>query len=229
MASKNGALVDRPSAVDRDVPIERITIRPPNFQTIEIPIVGTAPLVLNRFSEKAKKDIEEKARQGRPAASRSKAKTKRDYQADCEAAKYVSDEGWLGIHAASFRNACIDACRAADFKMTHAKLAVFVVADGADVIDETPLVRIYGPKPSMWLTAVRNNTTGGSSLSARPRWKIGWKMRLKIKFDADMFTSDDVVNLVARVGVQVGVGEGRPYSKASAGIGLGTFEIEREG
>jgi hypothetical protein len=40
-----------------------------------------------------------------------------------------------------------------------------------------------------------------------------------------MLTADDVTNLINRVGLQVGIGEGRPDSKDSAGIGLGLFEI----
>jgi hypothetical protein len=35
----------------------------------------------------------------------------------------------------------------------------------------------------------------------------------------------DVVNLISRVGLQVGIGEGRPDSKQSAGLGYGLFEI----
>ena len=33
------------------------------------------------------------------------------------------------------------------------------------------------------------------------------------------------MNLMARAGAQVGVGEGRPDSKTSAGLGFGTWEI----
>ena len=40
-----------------------------------------------------------------------------------------------------------------------------------------------------------------------------------------MLTEEDVVNLMARVGMQVGIGEGRPDSKASAGLGNGLFQI----
>jgi hypothetical protein len=39
------------------------------------------------------------------------------------------------------------------------------------------------------------------------------------------FTANDVVNLIARVGLQVGIGEGRPDSKESAGLGYGLFEV----
>ena len=48
---------------------------------------------------------------------------------------------------------------------------------------------------------------------------------VRIRFDADQFTLTDVANLFARVGLCGGIGEGRPDSKTSAGIGYGLFEI----
>jgi hypothetical protein len=42
----------------------------------------------------------------------------------------------------------------------------------------------------------------------------------------DQFTHQDVANLMTRVGLQVGLGEGRPDSKNSAGMGWGLFQIE---
>jgi len=35
-----------------------------------------------------------------------------------------------------------------------------------------------------------------------------------------------LTNLLARAGLQVGIGEGRPDSKNSAGMGWGLFQIE---
>jgi hypothetical protein len=52
-----------------------------------------------------------------------------------------------------------------------------------------------------------------------------WGLTLKVKFDADQFSATDVTNLLLRAGLQVGVGEGRPDSRESAGLGWGTFEI----
>ena len=46
-----------------------------------------------------------------------------------------------------------------------------------------------------------------------------------MRFDYDQFGYDDVSNLVLRAGIQVGVGEGRPDSKKSTGMGWGTFTI----
>lgn len=119
----------------------------------------------------------------------------------------------------------ISACRLVDFKMTIAKLTLFVEADGHDALDRTPLVRIYSDQeePENWIAPVRNSD-GGFDLRARPRWH-NWQLRPRIRFDADRFSLTDVTNLIARVGMQVGIGEGRPDSKRSAGLGMGHFEI----
>jgi hypothetical protein len=54
-----------------------------------------------------------------------------------------------------------------------------------------------------------------------------WAIKLRVRYDADQFTAQDVYNLIARVGGQVGLCEGRPDSKSSAGCGFGTFEVVR--
>jgi len=53
-----------------------------------------------------------------------------------------------------------------------------------------------------------------------------WSAKVKIRWDADQFTNDDIFNLLYRVGMQVGVGEGRPDSKKSTGMGWGLFEVK---
>ena len=55
-----------------------------------------------------------------------------------------------------------------------------------------------------------------------------WKAKIRIRYDADQFNVADISNLLARVGTQVGIGEGRPDSKNSCGMGWGTFTLENE-
>ena len=52
-----------------------------------------------------------------------------------------------------------------------------------------------------------------------------WNAQLHLAWDADQFASQDVINLLARAGAQVGIGEGRPDSQSSGGMGWGTFRI----
>jgi hypothetical protein len=117
----------------------------------------------------------------------------------------------------------ISACRLVGFKMTLAKLSVFVVADTFDRVDGIPLIHFSGD-PERTEMAVRN-ATGVADIRVRPMWRA-WSATVHITFDEDQFSSADVMNLMVRVGQQVGIGEGRPDSRDSAGLGWGTFRVE---
>lgn len=201
---------------------EAIAIAAPDFQHIKLTIRGTAPLVINRFSQKAMLEMRETQEAGSTAKSKRKRDPK-DFDALYESAKHVANEGWEGIHAAAFRNGAISACRAVGFKMTHAKLAFTVIADGFDRVDGAPLVRLTSGTAEQWVAPTRNQT-GVIDLRSRPMYRQ-WSADLVIRYDSGMLTSSDVVNLISRVGMQVGIGEGRPDSKNSAGLGFGLFEI----
>lgn len=199
-----------------------ITISAPNIQTVIIPIRGVAPLVINKFSAKAKALMMETQEAGQAAKSKKKREPK-DFEQLGNDARHISTEGWDGIHAAAFRNAAIDACRAAGFVMTKAKLAIFVKADGFDVDDHTPLVRITEGAPEIVVSPCRN-ATGVVDLRPRPTY-WPWAAHVTVQHDADMLSRTDVLNLFQRIGAQVGIGEGRPFSKQSAGQGNGLFEL----
>ena len=200
-----------------------VTIKAPNIKTAMFKIEGTAPYVQLKFSQKAKEMMMDKMAAGGTAKGK-KVREARDFNADYEAAMHVSEEGWHGIPAAAFRNAMISACRLVGFAMTLAKLSVFIEADGLDATEGTPLVKITG-NPVRLDMAVRN-ATGVADIRVRAMWKK-WSAPVRVNYDADQFTETDVTNLLMRVGIQVGIGEGRHDSKSnkSAGMGWGTFKI----
>lgn len=198
---------------------EVLAITPPDLGVMTFLIRGTAPLVVERFSKKA--ELMAKMAEG-PSAKNRKERTARDYEQDAEDARYRSPEGWEGVNAAAFRAGMISACRLVGFKMTLAKLSVFVVQDDFDKLDGLPIIRIYGN--SHVFTAHTRNATGVVDVRARPMYR-DWACKLSIKFDRSQFKAADMVNLLSRVGGQVGIGAGRPDSKSSAGCGWGTFEV----
>jgi hypothetical protein len=110
--------------------------------------------------------------------------------------------------------------------MTRAKISIFVEAESYDKDDEMGLFQVYG-KPVPNEMAARNANMS-FDIRVRPIWKE-WYAKPTIRYDADQFTMTDVVNLVARAGAQVGLLEGRPDSKQSAGLGFGTFKIDPDG
>lgn len=207
--------------------VEVVTIKPPNIQGIKISIVGTSPLCINRFGNKAKEEIMEKQQS---AKAKSQKKEPKDFEASFQEARHISEEGWDGIHAAAFRNAAISACRISGYAMTRAKLSIFIEPDGFDKIDGSPLVRIKSKPPENWTSHVRLGSGQSSTIDihARPLYRE-WAVDVMVRYDADQFMASDIVNLFHRVGVQVGIGEGRPDSKSSNGLGYGLFEIATNG
>ena len=118
----------------------------------------------------------------------------------------------------------VAACRLVDFKMTDAKQCVYIECDGFDKDERIPLVRITKGKPEYFEQAVRNET-GVADIRARPIWEEGWEAVVRVTYDADRFTLEDVSNLLMRAGSQVGIGEGRQASRKCVGLGWGAFEI----
>jgi hypothetical protein len=199
-----------------------VQIKPPNMQTAQFVIEGTAPLVIHRFSEKAKKGMLRTMEEG-PTSRKGKQREPLNTEEVYNAARYVSKEGWDGFNASSVRCAMIRACSLVGYKMVNAKMSVFVLADGRDATEpEYALVRIIG-KPRKF-EAVARVETGQAYVTIRPIYDE-WKAKLRIRYDGDQFTIQDVANLLARAGESVGIGEGRPCSKNSAGMGWGTFKI----
>ena len=201
-----------------------VEIRAPRLHVVEFNLIGTAPYVQHRFSAKAMNQMIETQKAGSQAKSK-RTREPKDFDDVYQQAMHISRDGWHGIPASAFRNAMISACRTVGYKMTHAKLAAFVLADGFDRVDGTPLVRIYG-EPHRH-TAHARNDNGSVDIRVRPMWD-DWNAKVRIRYDADMFSEADVANLMLRVGMQVGIGEGRPDSKNSAGMGWGMFTLASE-
>lgn len=202
--------------------VRHVTISAPVFETVRIPIAGTSALVVNRFSEKQRNQMRTKQEAG-ARSRRGQAREAKDFKAACEAARYVSREGWDGVPAIVFRSAMIAACGIVGFRMTNAKKCIVdVIPDGYDRVDGEGLVRIHGK----WHMDVRpeRNATGTTDLRSRPMFS-DWEATVCVQFDTLMFTAEDIANLMLRAGLQIGICEGRPDSRRSNGRGWGRFTI----
>jgi hypothetical protein len=196
----------------------------PNFQYVKFKITGDAPMVQNKFSQEAR-DLMRYQQEHPEEKKRGKKRVPKDFDAGYQGAMHKMKGGGYGIPASVFRQAMVSACRLVGFKMTIAKLAVFVVADGVDDDDGAPLVKITKGDPYRKDSYVRNDN-GSADIRPRPFWNPGWEAIVHVRFDGDIFEAQDIHNLMARVGIQVGIGAGRPDSKTSCGQGWGTFTVE---
>jgi len=202
-----------------------VQIKAPNLKEAIFNITGTAPLVIHRFSAKTLNEMKQKMETGKAASSKKNREAKSTDDTFNEA-RYISKQGWDGFNAASIRAAMVSACRLVGFKMTLAKMSVFVIAEGWDKKEpQIPLIRIIGKATKQ--EDMARVQTGQPYCCVRAAYH-DWKAVVHIRFDADQFTIDDVANLLSRVGEQVGIGEGRPDSKNSTGMGWGTFKLEQK-
>lgn len=205
-------------------PPQRVSIEKPQFQVVVFTIRGTAPLVGNKFSARAKAEMRLAQEEG-AASKRRKARDPKDFDLLYREAIHFAREGWAGFPAAAIRNAMVSACRVAGgYTMTKAKLMFHIIADGVDPEDDTPLVKITKGKPKKGEHCVRN-ASGVADIRARPVWDEGWEARVSIKFLQSQFYQEDIANLLAYAGECVGIGAGRPDSQKSNGMGWGLFEV----
>jgi hypothetical protein len=211
--------------------VRSVTIAPPKIERAVYRLRGTAPLVIAAFSFKAQTAMKAKHEAGSTAGTKRK-REKRNFSDDVYQALHISmptpgfPDGWFGFNATGLKLALVSACRTVGFKMTLAKLGIFVEADGVDKLSGVPLIRIQSPSPYEESIAPARNANGGFDLRARPMWREWW-MDVSINFDADMFELNDIANLLMRAGLQVGIGEGRADSKQSCGTGWGFFAVEQ--
>ena len=192
------------STSDQLISIKAFDIREAQFL-----IVGTAPLVIHNFSQKSRLKMRDTMEQDQ-TAKKKKVREARGYAQEFNDAKHFSGAGWEGFAAPGLRRALIDACRTAGMVMTQAKMTVFVHADGFDKIDGMPLVRIFGA--ARHVEHMVRLESGVADLRVRPMYDE-WYAVARLQYDAGQIAVEDVANLLARAGAQVGLGEGRPFSR----------------
>jgi hypothetical protein len=208
----------------------QVFIAPINLVELRLKIAGTAPLVMNAFSEKARQQLETHMATPQKQQRTRKERTPREYDAEFESAHHRDKEGgWVGVPANGFRACAISGTRLVPgVMMSRAKQALFIRPDGWDKVDGQGLVRLIEDEAAeKTLMHVRNRGAMGKSvvdLRCRPMWRK-WSCIITIRFDADFMTAEHVINLFNRGGVSVGICEGRPDSPNSNGMGWGTFEI----
>ena len=192
-----------------------------HFKTISFPIVGVSSLIMSKFSEKAKQQIQEigEAEKGLKQGGKKKAIADPEQQY-ANSIYYLSDGKRYGFPALAFKMAMVDAAyRIYGRKMTDTKAAFRVLPDDYD----TGLVEIHGT-PRMREDMVR---VGTINKVASPRYRAefpNWSAVITIKFIEDVITEEMLLGLLNTAGFSCGVGEWRPQRDGDHGM----WEIANE-
>lgn len=179
-----------------------------------IPILGVTPLIVSRFSEKAKRQMLD-AMQGRKSPKEAK-----DPQAEYEAAFYRLEDGRPGMIAGAFKDATVGGARFYHaVKMTEVKSFLWFLGELGN--DGRMMVPIVG-EPIMREDVVRVGR-GGADLRYRPQF-TNWKTTLTVTYPMSSLTRESVLSLVDAGGMGCGVGEWRP----ERGGEFGTYCVDPE-
>lgn len=190
------------------IEIERIAV-----ETISVPIIGTSPLLMHRFSEKAKRQMLDNM-QGRKTPKQVK-----DPEAEYEAAFYRLKDGRYGMPAIAFKAASIGACRFYGKSVTMASTRQYMFFHGEVGEDGQQLVAIDG-EPHMREDVVTVGQSG-HDLRYRPEFPE-WSTTLSVTYVTSALARGSVLSLIDAGGMGVGVGEWRPEKKGD----FGTYRID---
>lgn len=182
------------------------------IRCVAVDIVGTSPLIVHAFSEKARKMIEDK-QQGK---SKNAKHDIRIPQEDYENAKHKSPLGWDGFPAAGFKAAMIRGAKMIGMVMKDTQTAFFIKAD----CEETQLVKING-KSRLRTDMVRIGM-GSADVRYRPEYPK-WSATLTVEFNAGVLSAEQIYQLIKAAGYGCGIGEMRPERTK---FGFGRFDIK---
>lgn len=182
-------------------------------ETAMIPIVGTMPLIVHNFSQKAKQAMLDK-QQGKRTL-----KVNRDPKAEYEAAFYRTKDGY-GFPVTAFKAATVSGARfyGKDVKMTELRQFIFMRGILSDTCPQA-LVEIVG-EPHMREDVVRLTGTT-ADLRYRPEF-TEWSAVLEVTYVTSALSRDSILSLVDAGGLGVGVGEWRPERRGE----FGTYRID---
>ena len=192
-----------------------IVIKRISTKTVKVPIVSTAPLIVHRFSEKAKKQMLD-AMQGKKTQRELK-----DPEAEYKAAAYRFKDGGYGFPSIAFKAATVGAARSYGKDLPMTKLKQFLFFDGEIGLDNQKLIRIIG-EPVMREDVVRVGN-GGTDLRYRPMFPE-WKAVLTVTYQDVQLTLDSVLSIIDAGGLTVGAGEWRPQRNGD----FGTYRVDTD-
>lgn len=191
----------------------QVTIRQIEAQTMIVPILGLSPLIVHRFSEKAKRQMLD-TMQGK-----STPKEPKDPVAEYKAAFYRFKDGGYGMPCIAFKAATVGGCRFYGKAVTMTSIKQYIFTRGEVGMDGQQLARIDG-EPRMREDVVRVGR-GGADLRYRPEFPE-WSTELTVTFVTGSVDRDSVLSLIDAGGMGVGVGEWRPEKDGD----FGTYRVD---
>lgn len=189
--------------------MEKQSVEIPQIQIkiANIELIGLSPLIMHKFSEKAKRQIEDKqqkkAKQGKEA---------RDPNQEAENAIHYDEDHDYCFPSNAFKGAAVRAATDAGLKMTDMRRAFHINGETVKIIADAPILRTDRVVIGMGTTDIRY----------RPQFN-NWRCTLQVSYNSSVISLEQICNLLNIAGFGVGIGEMRPEKKG--GFNFGMFQV----
>lgn len=208
MTTKAKKKASKKASTEKQIHIPQI-----QWKREKVCIEGLTPLLMHKFSEKARKEIEDK--QTGKATSK---KAPRDPEMETEEAIHRAIDGWPSIPAASFKHAMVRAGDMCDgLAMVKLSRLIFITAP------PDQLIRVYGSY--VMHEGVVRLKKGGSSI---PRYRpifAEWGCEFFVDYVSNELTDEQVFHL-AHIAFELGgLGDGRPSSPINRAMDFGRAKV----
>lgn len=170
-----------------------------NIQQMDITLIGDTPLICHQWSEKAKKSmLDKQMKKAKPA------KEAKDPEADYLASLYELPEGGgYGFPVVAFKCAAVTACTSVAGITKVAARQAFRVGS---TLERSELAPIHG-EPEMREDMVRIGM-GTADIRYRGQF-VHWWTTIRVHFNANVLSAEQIANLFNTAGFGVGIGEWR--------------------
>lgn len=190
-----------------------------DLQLMEVTIIGDQPLIVHAWSAKSKKEMLDKQMKRAKSAKEAKSPL-----ADFEASLYRLADGGYGFPSVGFKAAAVTAVTSvAGITKVAARQAFHILGEDADIpgafegaISRTNLIRVDGSAPRMREDMVRVGM-GTADLRYRPEF-TDWSAKLLVRYNANVLSPEQILNIINVAGFAVGVGEWRPEKDGMNGL-----------
>lgn len=199
MKTKNGSVAEIVSEV------QQITLPPLELQEATFTLIGESPLIMHKWSEKAKKMMLDKQMK-----KATKGREVRNPKQEYEESIYRDAENNIVFPAVAFKRAAVRAGKQLGVEMTLLRCVFHVKGEW---------VKIEG-KHRMREDIVRIGM-GTADLRYRAEFPT-WKCTITVSFNKNAISAEQIANLLQVAGFGVGIGEDRPETK---GGGYGRFRL----
>jgi hypothetical protein len=197
-----------------------------DIQLMEVTVIGDTPLITHNWSLKAKREmLQKQMKKAKPA------REAKDPKADFKESLYKLADGSYGFPSVGFKAAAVTAVTSVSgMTKVQARQAFLIVGEDVEVNGafegvkmRQNLVRIEGGEPRIREDMVRVGM-GTADLRYRAEF-FPWHARVLVRFNANVLSGEQILNVLNTAGFGVGIGEWRPEKDGQYGL----FHVAAEG